>query len=76
MKYVILYIYIYIIFTYIRTLIFLCVWVPAAQKILLVQDIDIVVVLTRIMERVNFKVFETSVTFRHMNQYAESFCDS
>jgi len=50
--------------------------IPAAQKMLLIQDIDIVVVLTRIMERVNFKIFETSVTFSHMNEYAESFCGS
>jgi len=80
---------IYITPTNIRPLNIPCVWVhflmeftlqfgviPAAQKILLFQDIDIIVVLKRIMERVNFKVFETSVTFNHLNQYAESFCDS
>ena len=50
--------------------------ISAAQNILLIEDIDIIVVLTRIMEGVNFKVSETSVTFSHLNQYAESFCDS
>jgi hypothetical protein len=61
---------IYITPTNVRPLNIPCVWVqylmeftlqcgviPAAQKILPIQDIDIIVVLTRIMERVNFKIF-------------------